>query len=97
MIVTFCSDIYLPTDCFDSVISFLETHGDVKRITGINPGCITILTDSSFVVTILFVGAMKFAEAKQATISGKEDDSFEEEEDLTQRINTIFKAATPRK
>jgi hypothetical protein len=97
LIATFCSDMYLPTDKFDSLISFLQTHEDVKRITGMNPACVTILTQSSFVVTILLVGATKFMETKVANVAKTEDDSFEDVEDLTQRVNTILKAATPRK
>jgi hypothetical protein len=101
VIATFCSYIYVPTSTLESLIRFLETHGDVKRIAGINPSCVTILTHSSFIVTILLISSTKFImEAKvlaNAETGTGDDDSFEDVEDLTQRVNTILKAATPRK
>jgi hypothetical protein len=84
MIATFCSDIFLPEEKFLSLASFLETHGDVKRIASTMADSIVAVTDEGFIVTIRLVGWKKSVEIGKETSAV--DDSFESVEDLTQKV-----------
>ena len=94
MIATFCSNVVFTPEAFHSLIGFLETHSDVKAITSKDAGCVTILTKDGFVVTLRFIGSTKFM--VKAADQTKADDSFEEVEELTQKVHAIVKS-TPRK
>jgi hypothetical protein len=95
LIVTFSSDIFVQDEDFASLVSFLETHGDVLRITSTMADSIIVVTDEKFVVTIRLVGCKKFLD-----IGGppkQVDDSFESVEDLTQKVLEIEKRTHRRK
>jgi hypothetical protein len=92
LIATFCSDIIVQDEEFASLLSFLETHGDVKRIATTMTDTITAITDDGFIVTIRLIGCKKYVDV----CSRKVDDSFESVEDLTQKVLEIEKC-TPRR
>jgi hypothetical protein len=95
VIATFCSDIFLPDKAFASLMSFLETHGDVKRVASIMQDSIVVVTDEGFIVTVRLVGTKKFVEVESGN-TGAVDSSFESVEDLTQKVLAIEKC-TPRR
>jgi hypothetical protein len=96
LIATFCSDIFLQDEEFASLMSFLETHGDVKRIASTMPDALTVVTAEGFIVTIRLVGCKKFVDDVDHCHS-EDDDSFEAVEDLTQRVLAIEKSTPQHK
>jgi hypothetical protein len=96
LIASFCSDIFLPDENFSSLLSFIETHGDVKRIASTMPDAIVVVTDEGFIVTVRLVGCKKFVPVEVARSSSGVDDSFESVEELTQKVLAIEKC-TPRR
>lgn len=97
VIATFCSDIFLQDEAFASLMSFIETHADVKRITSTMSDSVTMVTVEGFVVTIRLIGCKKFVAEAHKTASTQVDDSFESVEDLTQRVLGIERCTPGRK
>ena len=93
LIAAFHSDIFIQDEDFASLVSFLETHGNLKRIASIMADTITVVTAEGFIVSIRLIGCKKFVDIGAPP---KVDDSFESVEDLTQKVLEMEKC-TPRR
>jgi hypothetical protein len=96
VIASFCSDIFLPEEKYLSLVSFLETHRDVKRIASTMNDSIVVVTDEGFIVTIRLVGWKKVVDVADKRNS-EVDNSFESVEDLTQKVLAIEHCTPKRK
>jgi hypothetical protein len=98
LIATFCSNNLLQNDEFASLVSFLETHEDLKRIASTMADTITVITDEGLIVTIRLLGCKKFGGlgGDDEDEVDDEDDSFESVENLTQKV-LASEYCTPRR
>jgi hypothetical protein len=86
----------MSSKAFGSLVSFLETHREFKRVASTMPDSIVVVNNEGFIVTIRLIGSKKFVDFEDNS-NAEVDNSFESVEDLMQKVLAIEKCTPHRK